>query len=498
MHVTLGLTMLVPVPSAAASLTQPDSVATVTTDTGAFAPGHKTFTRYSAPGICVAAALDASDVLRRSLTAQAVLDTIRETAPTRDTLPAGVAAVARVCGAHFTIAGTAVQDLPDLFTLALLEHDDSLAHLVVQRRVALAAGVAARDTILLDAISEYLAAEPARVTAAGAMVAQMDALGSSTQIVRLKAHGALLAFATSIFDTVHMRQEADRIIAVSHKIPATAGKHIEEAVEHNNPVARAYAALADIAFIDHPDSIVVLMQRAKQDLSRLFPSYAKSTLAQVQDRLFPAGAFLVAGDRPPPVEAKYWVPKKPDPWPPRHGVVSLVIDGGMWQDACVRDDGWILTYSSSDQCTPLSTYIRRWAAQYGNHGLAITLVTHTQGYAVRSTALLPAAEAQALGWYFRDYLKLPVTLAVTESAVQELPPPDGRRVYTDTTSLEKFKQKLANDIHPLVMLVGRDGQLLYAENGISPFFEALLARAMTTPATAASLPSVSPSLQTTP
>jgi hypothetical protein len=59
--------------------------------------------------------------------------------------------------------------------------------------------------------------------------------------------------------------------------------------------------------------------------------------------------------------------------------------------------------------------------------LQIVLAAVTHGTAIRSLALSPQEEAERLRWYFLDYLKLPVTLAVVERPVGSLPAPDGRQ-----------------------------------------------------------------------
>ena len=259
------------------SVSSSDSLATITTDTGALAQGDKDFTRYRVPGMCLALAENARSVLRRSLAAKVILDTIQTTAPERDTLPRGVVTLARACGARFTVANVTPWDLPDLFMLALLAERDSLADAVLQRRVTLVTNTAAKGWLLQQAATIYLAAEPARVAAATAVVAQADALGLAAAAARLAAHQALLDFATQTFDRVRMRQEAERILALGRAAPFDSIKY------HWGPVYFAYVGLGRVAYFEHPDSArelaPQLAQRAIKDLAR-FPN----------GRLFPPGS----------------------------------------------------------------------------------------------------------------------------------------------------------------------------------------------------------------
>ena len=112
----------------------PDSLAMITTDTGAFAPGYKDYSRYLIPELCVAAARNAGDVMTRPLATQIWLATIRDYAPEQDSLPTRVSQIARACGAHFTVEKTDEENLPALFNLALLERNDSLARAVLRHR----------------------------------------------------------------------------------------------------------------------------------------------------------------------------------------------------------------------------------------------------------------------------------------------------------------------------------------------------------------------------
>src|ERR1035437_3084756 len=54
-----------------------DRLATITTDTGAFFPGHTSFPRYTVPSLCLAAAHNTLDVVQGTIAVRTHLDTIR-------------------------------------------------------------------------------------------------------------------------------------------------------------------------------------------------------------------------------------------------------------------------------------------------------------------------------------------------------------------------------------------------------------------------------------
>jgi hypothetical protein len=74
-------------------------------------------------------------------------------------------------------------------------------------------------------------------------------------------------------------------------------------------------------------------------------------------------------------------------------------------------------------------WIAKWkrvAHKYGSR-INMTVVCKTQGYFHDGPPLSPVQEADRLDRFFGDDLQLPVTLAVQETPVQQLP--DGRRVH---------------------------------------------------------------------
>ena len=70
--------------------------------------------------------------------------------------------------------------------------------------------------------------------------------------------------------------------------------------------------------------------------------------------------------------------------------------------------------------------LRRIYERYHDQGLDVILSVSTQGYRWGSPPLEPEKEAKILGWYFREYLRLPFSILVEETQFDRLP--DGRRM----------------------------------------------------------------------
>jgi hypothetical protein len=456
--------------------------ASVTTDTGDLAPGNTDFTRYTIPGLCVAAVSNAVDVFQHTITQQLHVRQLRSSTPAGDTIPASVRMLAQKCGARFTVAGPRTDDdLADLFTLALAAGNDELANAVLGRRLARATTDSMRAAILHGTVTMSLAAAPRRVSLALAAATRLDALSPTVQALKLKNHAALMWDATARFDVPVMRREAERIIALGQG-PITTFRY------EYLPIIGAYMVLGQIAYVEAPDSVMTVMARAKADLGRFPPGdefppdipfspimsvhFRTATLEQIRDHLLPFNGQQYAGTTLPPVSASYWFPKAPEQWPPSAGHPSVVFYGGELQQMCARNDWGILGGAIGEHsfCDPLYTALPQWAILYGDR-LAMTLVAQTRGFAARSVPLAPSAEADTLGWFFREHLKLPVTVGIVVDSVWRLPIPDGRHFWSDTTFYGSFSGGRL-----VVLLYDARGTPIYVGDLHVPVLQALIDR----------------------
>lgn len=467
--------------------------ATISTDTGALALGNKDFARFTTPTLCLLAAESAAETIRHSLSAR-MAHLFRADSAAGDTLPTGAVTIARTCGARFTVASTASDELSALFQLALMAKDDDRAQHILTRQLLLAKKPALQDHIRQEAIDAYLAAAPARIVEAESLTRHIDTASPAAYETRLTAHESLLHFAEQTWDLPRMQREAHQMIVASDSIsPRALSPNITQHIEH------AWIARLKLLYIEQPDSLVGVAGRVKQRFSELTdstrssaPPFNRWTAQQFLGWALPYSGAQYDGAPPPPMKATYWFPRAPTAWPPGHGRVSLVIYGGALPNQCVRNDYDILGTDvesvTHGLCGALYTYLPQWIAQYGD-SLSVTLISQTQGHAVRSVTLSPAAEADSLNWFFHRYLKLPVTLGVVMDSIWRLPSVgvDGRRIYIDTAF---YNGRLRGE-HPswnatnnmLVLFYDEHGTLRYVgQDGIfdAPLLQLLIARALRT------------------
>ena len=455
------------------SLADSTPLATMTADTGAFAPGYDAFSRFTVPGMCLAAVnnLILTHTQHQSLAEVRAADrNLFEMGPLADTLPASIVAVARSCAARFSIE-TLRDDgqLSDLFPVLLMAKQDALAQQVLARRLAIATTSAKRDTIRDSTIAAYLAAHPARVAAAQALAAQVESLGSSSGVRQLYAHEAILDYARKRFDTSLMRTEATRIIAL--------GKAADMATIQYQwaPILYAWERLGEMALLESPDSAQTAMAAAQRDLARFpqclaFPPGAKfedmlmctnfdqQTAMTTRDLLLPFNGAKYQDNPPPPVPAVAWYPQAP-----AQGLPSLIV----YRDARAGENGDLLPFLTdfhNDRGQSSRSYVTipLWEEKYG-HRLSIALISGLRGYAVRSLRLSPQAEMDTVTWYIRDHLQLPVTVGFvqTDSAWQIT---RDRSWFTTDTSVYHDKYGMPdkdNNLSLTALLYDAQGHLVY-------------------------------------
>ena len=151
-----------------------------------------------------------------------------------------------------------------------------------------------------------------------------------------------------------------------------------------------------------------------------------------------------------PVSAKFWYSANGDRVWPVPGNVSLLIrsDESSW-------DGRVGLREAA--------LVRQLMAWYGSHGLRITYLVSTKGYwdkgGTETGPRTTAQEAAQDSAFYLGYLKLPATIAITES--QFLKMPNGW-----VLPVNQKKQGLT----PRVMLVDSNGRFVFALPGIDPTF----------------------------
>jgi hypothetical protein len=406
------------------------ALAHITTDTGDFAPGRTTFSRYNTPQFCLGAVQNARWVARRDVASQLADGKLQQT-PLRDTLPTVAVDVARACATTFSVTTTPPRDLPDLAQLALAANQDSMAVHVVTRQLSLVSNARARDSVLTAAMELYLTAEPARLAAATALVDRVAEPGDAGRRWQLGALTRLLTFSEQAWDTSSTTRFATQIVDTVTATPAAHRARLAWIV------MKAYKALAAQAYLHSPDSLRGIAQRARQtwhDFATPLDTMDKKAMAwdstrsaPVEDyvqRLSPvSGMGESTGAAYPALQASYWFPGPPPADSPRL-ILSTEVPGVL-HGGCLTGELELL-YDPARWCLPFYERIRSLATQYGSR-LQIVLVAVTHGTTIRSLPMSPKEEAERLKWYLLDYLKLPVTLAVIERPVGSLPAPDRRQ-----------------------------------------------------------------------
>jgi hypothetical protein len=468
-------------------------LATITTDTGAFALGEQDFTRYDTPGLCLIAARHLHDLAQRTLAVKLA----RQAHHDIDTMGAGrTAVVVRRCGAHFTLAEATAQDTLDLFDLALFEQNDTLAQTVVARVVAQAATPAQRHTSWAVAYQHYR--WHYSVAAAAALLAQVDAEGASALWLQIQMHFAHLNILKGVGDTVGVRQEIARVLAL---VQATRDPQDRRAAY--GFAIQTFQQQMVINALAHPDSLPTIADRARGTLSQWthedqqcpkswkgcsahFTDWGMLTQKQMLDTLAPswtAFRWKQANTRASQLQGDFWFPPpgrpSSDTVRPVPGKVNLICLGAAVTGDDDKNFGTgIGSTTGSDFMTNFlqAVNIRRWLAQYGAAGLEVTIVHRMQGAPGKGVTdwqsgvwTRPAAEgARRWQWAEQVYNQLPVTVAVqVQHRDGWLPAPDGRWVHQDTIQFlqDILRTNLALSTWPEISkncaVIDRDGTVLY-------------------------------------
>ena len=454
-------------------------LATITTDTGAFAVGHRDFSRYDTPRYCVAAA----SVARRSFE-RGVASQLLAWRKATDTVGLGATAVvARACGSRFTLNNTPQPELGDLFELALYAQNDTLAAAVLARLVAVG-----RMT-WEDGMHWYL--DFGRLAAADALLAQVDAKGPTARPLQLLLHATIAHryFRWIPADSSRVRKEDEHNLDLVHQIAARGELEFY-------PVWEAYQDLMRFAVLGDTTQMAAIAWRAKRDLDTFAgrisnDNWTERELRQEVDPIIHTQSLdtllklltpdwyseVRYGGRPlaPRMQADAWFPAPghaADTVVPVAGKVNLICGGGElnnWPDL-VYQPRMLTAWRQAANIT-------HWLAQYGAAGLVVTIVRpadgspHTGGISTGDLEdwpwlKTPAEEAAFWHWYDQIYHALPVTEAVVYVPTTVwLPQPDGRRMtiaehrrngYLDLVDMVSGKDEYAGEC----VLVDRDGTIL--------------------------------------
>jgi hypothetical protein len=452
----------------------------ITTDTGDLAPIPPVYTRFPEPLACIAAA----QWIRKSidegtLNAQARRDSrLSLIRPEDDTLPTAARVTAQKCGSRFTLATTTHEQWPDLFLLRLMEGRDTAAYGMLDQLLAMVKP-ATRAQLLSWAIEQYLAAKPARLEAAEAATARLDTMVGDNTMWQLQrgAHDALFKFALLYSSWPLIDRYGTAWIAFERANVATLGA---------GTLLDVYRQLLEGAFIEAPDSVSAVAKRLRADFSApavqqvltavsrnggeaLDPKVCQLNLtsatpiAQIVSELLPT--YMSTTSAAPPLHADFWFPppgsSPGDTVRPTSGRISLIYR-------------WVGTHSGGsggcegtiNNCRDQTNVLKGLLDRYGTR-LSGTVVVDASGFTMFHVPASPAEVARSYQWYFQQFLKLPVAVAVRMRPVREQRPlPDGRIFYRDATAYhDVYSQNL-------FVVTGRRNELVYelpvlAESAVS-------------------------------
>ena len=449
---------------------------TITTDTGAFAPGHRDFSRYDVPTFCLQAARRTDELItKRTLAVQLRMDTV--VAADTAGLWAEVVRVARACGARFTLGTTPPWALGDLFELAMYAQNDSLMRaLLADRRF----GQEARSRAL-EVVVRYEGWEEE----ADRLLAEADSLKTISVLNQLNLHVVTeekVKRNAYTHPTLWGRvlQQDSIIIRLGLSPKGRENAYARSAVLH------AYRSLMHVALLYDTTQVALVARSAQRDLA-LFPDVTMNLdfdptckrvdgdwqwewggiiwheeehcMRSLRDvgftkplsvdtliyKLAPWWyAHLRYDPRPlaPKLRADFWWPapggSAADTVVPVPGKLNLICDGGL----VTKDPEMVRSFNSQWTGYRQAFYLKRWQREYGAAGLSITLVRPATGWpkvksifdngnALPYGVVKDSAEEAALWhWYDQGYHQLPVREAIkVVHTTTWFPQPDGRRQF---------------------------------------------------------------------
>jgi hypothetical protein len=449
-------------------LSAKDSAAAVAawavSDTGRMVAGYHDLSRYTTPGMCVQVMRGTllQELWRRNDPPPSVIPV--QPGSEADTLPTAAIANVRRCIAKLP-AVSAVQplELSNVMQLGVMTNDTALREAAIARMLALATTDEARGYVLLDAMDAMLGPSigdeyhrthyDMRVAGAEPMLARLDALGAGARLPRMLAHFRMAEIYSGVkFDTTLLAREVKATWAI---VPLL--KDGEEK-ERYNP---SYVAIMDSLIIawsrqqpNRVETVRGMLQRgyaaftAQGFVPMGTPEWQKLVSIRMEEYASEIGTPRA------PVQGDFWFSSDSSHVKPALGKVTLLVAGHKGRGTMTQDEAMY----------------KRLSDRYGKDGFEIVLVVNTDGYSWSSPPQAAADEAKTIAWYFRDYLKIPVTVVVNTSQFTRTK--DGRRV-------------LAPPLHDTggpFGLVGRDGKMFTvwigteSEAALESYIQAALAQ----------------------
>jgi hypothetical protein len=431
------------------------------------ASGRGDFSRYNTPSLCAAAVRNARKRAERTIEVQnaqlqdslnAEDEAMGASGSQRDRVlgdprtVAQLATVARTCAAHLRVDSASAAELPDYFVLSLVAQDDALTQQVIQRWTSTPKRKE-RGRIWPQIVEGYLAANPARVATAQAVIAQLDTSHSVGLDARLQARQRLLEYAMDHFDLALARHEAEEIITVG---TAPTGMRTGRVA---NAVASSFMVLMRMAMMNQPGELTALGQKAKKALAEFVPD----------PNYWPFDAAAISADSLVTIlsgkssKQRTAVGAAVDSLTPAFtfGGPDSVSGTSHRATLTVFQNALFSKFTLASHYARVFAQLKRWHQQYGAQ-LGIRIVTTTNGYwayGQPSSGPVPAdSEAQRVRTLFQDYFTLPFDVSVVATTLHKRV--DGLRVADPLPFTQKY---LGVEYRPEgAILTDAQGRLRYA------------------------------------
>ncbi len=392
-------------------------------DTGRSMPGYKDLSPYTTPRMCWAAFKRADDKRWR----MEIIDTLKRLS-SADTMPTAARQLGRSCMASMTPTNVSLLNLNALMQLSVHTGDTAKARAVVDHQLSIATDSRTRGIVLVDFLAELYKARPRQDRLIEEYFNRFDPSDTEGALATLVGYAYLKLLATSRYDL-------DSVMRLSH-----ASEEVKKTIPHEVRMAKNIPLGS--YFID---SIEVVMYKQVPDLPAVVSNLVEQGMFEAPEELraFAVAKYAMAtsivGQPFRPLTATGWFPDSITTQS-LLGKVTLVVNLHGLGDGTIQED--------------MARY-RRLYEQYKDRGFQVILITQTSGFKWGSRPLEPTEEAKAIGWFFREQLKLPFKVVVQETAFRRIA--DGRRV-NDLPALEQQYSDVSDFISGF--LVGRDGKVL--------------------------------------
>jgi hypothetical protein len=379
-------------------------------------PGHASFALAQTYGQCYAAVLLAKhEVAVRDSSGDTLI-----TEPIPHPLPSTVRAMGETCRARVPTGAATTPELQSAFELAVALGDSTGSVAALDRWLAAPQTLANRGESAFDtrlnrlvtAINRYLDFAITGpmwefgVAQARACVARLDSMGPEARAARITAQYSILDAETAWRNLVAgrfvdpARVLHDYLALISVYDSASGVVHVSDTY-NSTYEGSLFSALIPVmqaqSLIDDSHTKPLLDSLAKNSKGADSAALTWITIRKP--------GYASVGQPVPKLQAEFWYNTQGDAVWPVPGHVSLLVLG--------------------EQSARTARVFRLLAKRYASHGLRITIVNKTKGYWDRSgtetgprTAAQEAAQDSA---YYLGYLKLPVTIAITESQFTRLP-----------------------------------------------------------------------------